>query len=384
MITYPPYFEKEIMPWLQKVSEALSAKGKMMATHTDGENFGLMDLIRDCGAHVAESVTPYPMTKVKIEEYYRRWRDKLTIMGGIPESVLMEKTASEADFEAFLDNLFKSVAPGDRLILGPADSTPPDAIFDRLIRIGERIQEEGRLPLELGAARPLTERDIEKAAERVAPKAVASGKFAIIQQDVFDGDEASLNAHILELIDKGESAQDILNQGMIAAMERIGEDFFSGQVFIPEVLLSARTMNAALDTLEPHFEREGRDESIRFLIGTVQGDVHDIGKNMVSIMLRGVGFEVRDLGISVATDEFVKQVEEFKPHILGLSALLTTTMPAMKTVIDALQKKGLRDKVKIIVGGAPVNQMYADEIGADAYARDAGEAVPVARSLASA
>jgi corrinoid protein of di/trimethylamine methyltransferase len=382
MITYPPYFEKEITPWLRKASQALEAKGKLMATHTDGENFGLMDLIRDCGAHVAESVTPYPMTKVKIEEYYRRWRDKLTIMGGIPESVLLEKTASEDDFEAFLDNLFASVAPGDRLILGPADSTPPDAKFDRLIRLGERIQEEGRLPLEAGTARPIAEKEMEKAAERVGPKAVASGRFAAIQQAVIDGDDESLIAHIHTMLDKGEAAQDILNEGMIAAMESIGEDFFSGQVFIPEVLLSARTMNGALELLEPFFERDGKKEGIRFLIGTVQGDVHDIGKNMVSIMLRGVGFKVRDLGISVTADEFVRQVEDFRPHILGLSALLTTTMPEMKTVLDALQKNGLRDKVKVMVGGAPVNQMYADEIGADAYARDAGQAVPVAKSLA--
>ncbi len=382
MITYPPYFEKEILPWLRKASQALSAKGKLMATHTDGENLGLMDLIRDCGAHVAESVTPYPMTKVKIEEYYRRWRDKLTIMGGIPECVLLEETAGEADFEGFLDNLFKSVAPGDRLILGPADSTPPDAIFDRLIRIGDRIQQEGRLPLEGGAARPVSEQEMETAAARVAQKQAPSGKFAIIQQDVIAGDEESLKAHIRELLDKGEAAQDILNQGMITAMESIGEDFFSGRVFIPEVLLSARAMNSAIELLEPYFKRDGKKEGPRFLIGTVTGDVHDIGKNMVSIMLRGVGFEVRDLGISISTEDFVRQVEEFRPHILGLSALLTTTMPAMKTVINALEQKGLRDKVKIMVGGAPVNQKYADDIGADGYAHDAGQAVPVAKNLA--
>jgi corrinoid protein of di/trimethylamine methyltransferase len=383
MITYPPYFEKEIQPWLRKASEKLESKGKLLATHTDGENFGLMDLIRDSGAHLAESVTPYPMTKVKIEEYYRRWRDKMTIMGGIPESILIEETASEADFEAFLDNLFKSVAPGDRLILGPADSTPPDTVFDRLLRLGERIQNEGRLPLQAGAVRPVTEQEMEKAAARAAPKAAPSGKFAVVQNDVVEGNAASLKTHIKELLDKGENPQEILNQGMIAAMERIGEDFFSGQVFIPEVLLSARAMNEALETLEPYLAREGKDESIKFLIGTVQGDVHDIGKNMVSIMLRGVGFEVRDLGISVSADEFVRQVEDFKPHILGLSALLTTTMPEMKTVIDALEGKGLRDKVKVMVGGAPVNQKYADDIGADGYARDAGQAVPVAKSLAA-
>jgi 5-methyltetrahydrofolate--homocysteine methyltransferase len=384
MITYPPYFEKEIQPWLRKASEKLESKGKLLATHTDGENFGLMDLIRDCGAHVAESVTPYPMTKVTIEEYYHRWRDKMTIMGGIPECILIEETATDAEFDGFLDNLFKSVAPGDRLILGPADSTPPDTVFDRLLRLGERIQSEGRLPLQAGAARPVSTQDLEKAAGRAAKKGPITGRFAKIQQDVIDGDEEVLKAHIRDMLEEGESAQDILNQGMIAAMERIGEEFFSGEVFIPEVLLSARAMNEALKVLEPYFARDGKEESLRFLIGTVVGDVHDIGKNMVSIMFRGVGFEVWDLGISVAAGDFVKAVEEFKPHILGLSALLTTTMPGMKAVIDALTEKGLRDTVKIMVGGAPVNQKYADDIGADGYARDAGQAVQVAKKLVGA
>ncbi len=166
-----------------------------------------------------------------------------------------------------------------------------------------------------------------------------------------------------------------------ALLEQIGERFKTGDVFIPEVLLSARAMNSAMEILEPHLAEKEKDASEKILIGTVQGDMHDIGKNMVSIMLRGVGFEVKDIGINVDKEEFVRQVKEYKPHILALSALLTTTMPEMKNVIEALKAEGIREGLKIIVGGAPVNLRYAEEIGADGYASDAGEAVTVAKSL---
>ena len=152
-----------------------------------------------------------------------------------------------------------------------------------------------------------------------------------------------------------------------------------GDVFIPEVLLSARAMNQATELLEPYLVREKDQKGTRFLIGTVKGDLHDIGKNIVAIMLKGVGFEMKDLGISIDADDFVKAIIDYKPNILGLSALLTTTMPQMKKVIEAVTEAGLREKVKIIVGGAPVNQKFAKDIGADGYAEDAGEAVSVAK-----
>jgi methylmalonyl-CoA mutase cobalamin-binding domain/chain len=381
MLTYPPYFEKEILPWLRKVSERLAARGKIVATHTDGENRGLMDLIRDSGVDVAESVTPWPMTHVRIEEYYRRWRDELTIMGGIPESVLLEDTASEAEFEAFMDDLFAGVAPGDRLILGTADSTPPDAEFARLHRIHERVEREGRLPLEGGAFNPIGESGMARAAAPAARRPEPEDGFAIIRRDMIAGDETSLTAHIEDLLDAGHPARDILHQGMTSAMEIVAERFKEGEVFIPEVLIAARAMNRGLLVLEPHLAGEAQAAGLRVLIATVHGDMHDIGKNMVAIMLRGVGFEVRDMGVSIPSEDLLREVEEFEPQIVALSALLTTTMPEMRRSIEALERKGLRDRVKVLVGGAPVNQRFADEIGADAYAADAGRAVEVAKSL---
>jgi hypothetical protein len=148
VITYPPYFEKEIMPWIQKASRAMEAKSKFVSCHCDGENQGLMNLIGNSGMHVVEALCPYPMTKVAIEEYYRRWREKLTIFGGIPSNILLDETATEEEFEAHMGNLFRGIAPGDRFILGVADTTPPEADFNRLIRIGELVQQKGHLPLQ--------------------------------------------------------------------------------------------------------------------------------------------------------------------------------------------------------------------------------------------
>ena len=381
MITYPTYFRKEILPWIQKAADTLGSKGKVVICHCDGENLGLLDLIKESGMHVAEAICPHPMTKVRIEEYYRRWGDKLTIFGGIPSNILLAEVASEEEFEAYLDHLFMAIVPGRRVILGIADTTPPDAVFDRLVRIGQRVQEQGRLPLEAGSARPLTREMVDKAAASVAKELPTEETFASVQAAVLKGDHLGITNIVRALLDRGVPARDILNRGMIAAMEVIGEKFKTGDVFIPEVLLSARAMNEALVPLEKYLATDVEGGSGKILIGTVKGDLHDIGKNMVFTMLRGVGFEVRDLGINVPTQKFVQEVAEFKPGILGLSALLTTTMPEMRNVIDALKAAGLREGVKIMVGGAPVNAKFASAIGADGYGADAGEAVALARKL---
>jgi corrinoid protein of di/trimethylamine methyltransferase len=383
MITYPPYFQKELTPWLRKASEYLSSKGKLVICHCDGENQGLIDVIADAGMHVAEAVCCAPMTKLPIEAYYERWckSGKLTLMGGLIQSLLSPATASVDDLKAYLDHFFKAVAPGSRIIMSVADTTPPNADFDRLALVGERIEKEGRLPLEAGAVRPMTEAQMKAAATRTAPKAVPDEVFQAVHADVLAGNDADIKAHVQQLLDRGVNAKDILNRGMLTAMEVIGGRFRDGTVFIPEVLLSARAMNEALAVLEPHLAKEKKDASGKILLGTVRGDLHDIGKNMVATMLRGVGFDVVDLGINITVDDFVQKVEAHRPDILGMSALLTTTMPEMKKVIDALGARGLRAKVKVMVGGAPVNEKFAHDIGADGYGADAGSSVDLARKL---
>lgn len=287
MITYPTYFEKEITPWLQKASRTLAENGKLMLSHTDGENRGLMDLIRDSGIHIAEAVCPYPMMRIKIEDYYRQWGDKITIFGGIPQSLLSEETASEEDFQSYLDHFFKAVAPGRRIIVGVADTTPPNAVFDRLRRLGDRVAKEGRLPLEAGTFRPISKATLDEAAQTVATEISDDEDFKLIQQDVLKGNDADIKNHVQQMLDNGFPPNDILNYGMLATMEMIGRKFKTGEVFIPEVLLSARAMNEALKVLEPHLAKEKKEASGKLIVGTVRGDLHDIGKNMVVTVVRG-------------------------------------------------------------------------------------------------
>ncbi|MGE5581794.1 MAG: corrinoid protein [Bacillota bacterium] len=176
---------------------------------------------------------------------------------------------------------------------------------------------------------------------------------------------------------------DIINKGLIAGMEGIAVRFKNNEVFVPEVMLAARAMQAGLAILKPLLVGSGHEPVGRVIIGTVKGDQHDIGKNLVAMMLEGAGFEVVDLGSNVPSEKFITAVKEDKPQILALSALLTTTMPEMANIIKNLEAADLRSKIKVIIGGAPVSQSYADKIGADGYAPDAGKAVEVAKSLLS-
>ena len=174
----------------------------------------------------------------------------------------------------------------------------------------------------------------------------------------------------------------LIFRGLIPGMDVVGEKFRRNEYYVPQVLLSARAMYAGLDLLKPLITKAGGGESFGVVvIGTAQGDLHDIGKNLVAMMLEGAGFKVVNLGRDVAPEKFVAAVQEHDAQIVGISALMTTTMPAMKRTIDALEKAGVRDRVKVMIGGAPVNQSYADEIGADGYARDSTQAVVRAKAL---
>jgi 5-methyltetrahydrofolate--homocysteine methyltransferase len=207
-----------------------------------------------------------------------------------------------------------------------------------------------------------------------------------MHKDLYEGNADAVKAGVQKALAEGMPAQDILNNGLLAGMDRVGCDFKAGDLYIPEVLMCANAMHAGLGVLRPLLaESRGGGQSLlgKIVIGTVHGDMHDIGKNLVSMMLEGAGFEVIDLGIDVAPDKFIQAVRAQQPKIVGMAAMLTTTMPVMKTVIEALKEAGLRDKVKVIVGGAPVTSAFAKQIGADAYAPDVATAIDVARGLAA-
>ncbi|MFC2062880.1 corrinoid protein, partial [Chloroflexota bacterium] len=182
-------------------------------------------------------------------------------------------------------------------------------------------------------------------------------------------------------LSEGADPHVIITKGLIGSMSIVGERFKNGDMFIPEVLMSTNAMHKGLDLVNPLLSESDQKPRGKFIIGTVAGDIHDIGKKIVSFLLEGNGFEVIDLGVDVQDEIFVQAIEEHKPDILGMSALLTTTMPNMGTVIDLLKEKSIRDKVKIIVGGASVNQEFADSIGADGYAAEAVSAVEWAKKI---
>jgi len=202
-----------------------------------------------------------------------------------------------------------------------------------------------------------------------------------IASHLYDGDDEKVTDLVQEALDQGMGPEGILSGGLIAGMDEVGKDFKAGDLFVPEVLIAARAMHAGMNVLRPLLAKSDIPSVGKYLIGTASGDLHDIGKNLVKMMLEGAGFETVDLGTDVAPETFVNAVREHQPTVVGISALLTTTMTNMKTTIEALTEAGLRDSVKIMIGGAPVTAAFAEEIGADAYAPDAASAVDVAREL---
>jgi len=202
-----------------------------------------------------------------------------------------------------------------------------------------------------------------------------------IASKLYDGEAKVVAELVQEALDQGRAPEEILADGLIAGMDEVGRDFKAGDLFVPEVLIAARAMHAGMDILRPLLADGDASSTGKYLIGTVQGDLHDIGKNLVKMMMEGAGFQTIDLGTDVKPDDFVTAVQEHQPQLLGMSALLTTTMPGMKASIEALIEAGLRDAVKIMVGGAPLTAAFAEQIGADAYSPDAGSAVDIARSL---
>ena len=204
-----------------------------------------------------------------------------------------------------------------------------------------------------------------------------------MMETLIAGDQEKLIGLVQNALQSGTDGKEILNDGLIKGMDIVGERMESGEMFIPEVLRCAKIMSAALDILKPHLPEGGIQAVGRVVIGTVKGDLHDIGKNLVMMMMESAGFEIFNLGVDVAPEAFVTAVKENDANMVGLSALLTTTMPMMKATVDALVESGLRDQVKVIIGGAPVTQKFADEIGADGFAPDAGSATKLAKRLLS-
>ncbi|MDN5361824.1 MAG: hypothetical protein PWP70_871 [Moorella sp. (in: firmicutes)] len=205
--------------------------------------------------------------------------------------------------------------------------------------------------------------------------------FDELSQAVFDGDEAQVVEVTKSLLSSGADPLDVINKGLIAGMDRVGVLFKNNEMFVPEVLMSARAMNAGVEVVKESQQAFDMPSMGKIVLGTVKGDLHDIGKNLVGMMMESSGFTVYNLGVDIEPGKFVEAVKKYQPDIVAMSALLTTTMMNMKSTIDALVAAGLRDKVKVIVGGAPITLGFADEIGADGYAPDAASATELCKQL---
>ena len=205
-----------------------------------------------------------------------------------------------------------------------------------------------------------------------------------MHDDIYDGLDEEIAEGTQILLDRGWSATRVLQEALVGGMAIVGVDFREGILFVPEVLMSAKAMKAGMELLKPVLSASGVEPIGKVVIGTVKGDIHDIGKNLVGMMLEGAGFEVTDLGVNIDADTYIDAIKDSGATILGMSALLTTTMPYMKVVIDEMKERGIREDYVVLVGGAPLNQEFGEAIGADAYCRDAATAVEVAKELVAA
>ena len=205
--------------------------------------------------------------------------------------------------------------------------------------------------------------------------------YELMKEDLYDGLADEIVAEVQEALGRGEIPYDVLTNGLVSGMQIVGNDFRDGILFVPEVLMAAKAMKAGMTLLRPLLAETGAPKIGSMVIGTVKGDIHDIGKNLVVMMMEGAGFEVFDLGINNSAENYLAAIEKHNADILGMSALLTTTMPYMKVVIEALKEKGIRKDVVVLVGGAPLNEAFAEHIEADAYCRDAAVAVETAKKF---
>jgi len=205
--------------------------------------------------------------------------------------------------------------------------------------------------------------------------------YELMKEDLYDGYAEEVVEEVNVMLERGHEPYTVLTSGLVAGMDIVGADFRDGILFVPEVLMAAKAMKAGMAILRPLLAETGAEKIGTMVVGTVKGDIHDIGKNLTGMMMEGAGFEVIDLGVNNSVDNFMAAIEKYKPDILGMSALLTTTMPYMRVVIEALKEAGIRQDIIVLVGGAPLNEAFAEEIEADAYCRDAAVGVETAKKF---
>ena len=282
----------------------------------------------------------------------------------------------------------EALAPGGRYILASANSLPNYVKPENVRAMGESLLQHGtyteRLKARTRPQTPAPPKTPQPATAAPQPPRQPDSPIHAIRNAIIGLDRAKMGELVRRAIAAGCPAEQIIQEGFIRAMDQVGKSFAANTIFVPEMMVSAMTMKEGLDMVKPLLQGKGAFSRGRVLLATVKGDLHDIGKNIVGMMLEGAGFEVIDLGINIDSPVILREVQELQPKALGLSALLTTTMPEMARVIQSLHSDGLRTQVKVMVGGAPLSSKFASEIGADGYAADAASAVDLCRRLTDA
>lgn len=380
LLIHPKYLRKYVFPWYKKIGDICRDKGIGFIFHSDGDCTEAMDDFIDCGFQGFHPIQPNAMD---IEAVKKKWGDKLCLIGNLNlDSTLT--LGSPQDVRAEVYERIRTIGPGGGYMVASSNSVTDYVPIENMKAMFDATFEFGKYPIALEAGKikgkvwkyqSKSKKETAKVATKMNVAAYttallsgkASGAIELVQRD----------------IDAGANAADVVSKGMIPAMAEVGRKFQNGEIYIPEMMISAKTMSEAIAHFKDELAGAGEKKMGKVVIGTVKGDMHDIGKNLVAMMLEGQGFSVEDLGVSVSSEKFVAAVREKKPDILALSALLTTTMIEMKNTIKALQEAGLRDAVKIIVGGAPVTQDFAGQIGADGYSYDSPGAAQLCKELLS-
>jgi uroporphyrinogen decarboxylase len=377
----PAHFREFCVPVMRNVIDAVKLP---VIYHSDGNIMPLMEEIIGLGVAGIANMEPGPMD---IEEVKRLYGDRVTIVGNIDlHYTLTNGTPEETRDE--VQRRIEALAPGGRYILASANSLPNYVIPANVRAMGEALIQHGAYTERLKTIVRPRQQAAPKAPQPVTAAPQAGPQVAppiqAIRNAIIGLEREKIGALVRSAVAAGCPAEQIIQDGFIAAMDQVGKSFAANTIFVPEMMVSAMTMKEGLDLVKPMLQGQNAFSRGRVMLATVKGDLHDIGKNIVGMMLEGAGFEVIDLGINIDTPVILRKVCELQPKVLGLSALLTTTMPEMGRVIQELHSDGMRLQVKVMVGGAPLSAKFAGEIGADGYAADAATAVDLCRKLTDA
>jgi methanogenic corrinoid protein MtbC1 len=380
LLIHPKYLKKYVFPWYKKMGTVCRDRGIGFVFHSDGDCSEAMDDFIECGFHGFNPIQPNCMD---IEAVKAKWGSRLCLIGNLNlDSTLT--LGSPQDVRAEVYERIRTIGPGGGYMVASSNSVTDYVPLANMKAMLDATFEFGRYPIRLepGAVPGTVWKFQAKPRQESAPAATALNVDAYVS-GLLANKVDDMAAQVKTDMAAGLAAAEVVSNGMVPAMTVIGEKFQSGEIYIPEMMIAANTMAKVLERFKDQLTGGEKKQLGTVVIGTVKGDLHDIGKNLVTMMLEGQGFAVVDLGVSVSAEKFVAAAAEKKPDIIALSALLTTTMVEMKHTLAALREAGLRDSVKIIVGGAPVTQSFADQIGADGYAYDSPGAAQLCKKLVS-